>query len=377
MRKVHISLVGKETVPIYLGVKEAEPDMVFLICSSNTKTEAERIAKQFPNMEIKTIEFEPMDLEKIFSDIKILEQQFKDDDIISLNLVGGTKFWSLAFYSVFTLKENVTINLIDQQNNLWDFSTQTFKQLEFDITKVFELNGNPLTKYTRFDEYESEDFVVVNDIYQQIRRTNFEDFNKLTSPADNKTKDELQRNKGELSLSSDSKVEWLRPDYAVICLRKKNRYVNEIREFKLYSPHSVDILFNTHWFEVKVAQLLSKIYKAENIYLNCVFSFKKVNTDKNEVDIIVKAGEKLLFVECKTQIKNTTDIDKFATVVRNFGGKSSKALFVTDAKMSSPAIEKCKESNIAFLSLEDYRNTKNVANVLEQQLTHFINDINK
>lgn len=377
MRKVHISLVGKETVPVYLGIKEAEPDLVFLICSPNTKTEAKRVAKQFPNMEIKTIEFEPMDLEKIFSDIKILEQQFKDDDIISLNLVGGTKFWSLAFYSVFTLKENVTINLIDQQNNLWDFSTQTFKQLEFDITKVFELNGNPLTKYTRFDEYTSEDFVIVNDIYQQIRRTNFEDFNKLTSPIDNKNKNELNRNKGELSLSSGSKVSWLKPDYAVIYLCKKNRYVNEIRDFKLCSPHSVDILFNTHWFEVKVAQLLSKIYKAENIYLNCVFRFKNVNTDKNEVDIIVNAGEKLLFVECKTQIKNTTDIDKFATVVRNFGGKSSKALFVTDTKISLPAIEKCKESNIAFFSLDDYRNTKNVAMELKKQITHFINDINK
>lgn len=376
MRKVHISLVGKETVPIYLGIKEAEPDIVFLIRSSNTKAEAERIVEQFPNIEIKTIEFEPMNLGRIFSDIKELEKQLLDDDIISLNLVGGTKFWSLAFYSVFNKKDNATIYLVDQQNNIWDFSTQTFKQLEFDITKVFELNGNPLTKYTRFDEYTSEDFVVVNDIYQQIRRTNFEDFNKLTSPTDNKTNNEIKRPDGELSLPTGSKVEWLRPDYAVIYLHKKNRYVNEIRDFKLCSPHSVDILFSTHWFEVKVAQLLSKIYKAENIYLNCVFRFKKVNTDKNEVDIIVNAGEKLLFVECKTQIKNTTDIDKFATVVRNFGGKGSKALFVTDAKMSLPAIEKCKESNIAFFSLKDYDNNK-VAIELEKQLTDFINDINK
>lgn len=376
MRKVHISLVGKETVPIYLGIKEAEPDIVFLIRSSNTKAEAERIVEQFPNIEIKTIEFEPMNLGRIFSDIKELEKQLLEDDIISLNLVGGTKFWSLAFYSVFDKKDNTTIYLIDQQNNIWNFKTQTSKQLEFDITKVFELNGNPLTKYTRFDEYIGEDFTIVNDIYQQIRKTNFEDFNKLTSPTDNKTNNEIKRPDGELSLPTGSKVEWLRPDYAVIYLRKKNKYINEIREFKLCSPHSVDILFSTHWFEVKVAQLLSKIYRPENIYVNCVFHAQKVNIDKNEVDIIVNTGEKLLFVECKTKIKNSTDIDKFATVVRNFGGKGSKALFVTDAKMSLPAIEKCKESNIAFFSLKDYDNNK-VAIELEKQLTDFINDINK
>jgi hypothetical protein len=73
---------------------------------------------------------------------------------------------------------------------------------------------------------------------------------------------------------------------------------------------------------------------------------------KNEVDIIVDAGTKLLFVECKTQVKNSTDVDKFASVVRTYGGLGSKALFVTYSPMVPEALEKCVEKGIAVFDCQ-------------------------
>ena len=97
--------------------------------------------------------------------------------------------------------------------------------------------------------------------------------------------------------------------------------------------------------------MLSKWDKAKEICLNCRFS-SKIDLDKNEVDIIINTGKKILFVECKTQINSSTDIDKFRSVVKGYGGMGSKGLFVTDAKMSDFNREKCEERKILPFSIE-------------------------
>jgi hypothetical protein len=86
--------------------------------------------------------------------------------------------------------------------------------------------------------------------------------------------------------------------------------------------------------------------------MNCHFPFKE-GVDKNEVDIIIDTGTKILFVECKTQIHDTTAIEKFRSVIKGYGGTASKGLFVTDAKMTEIALAKCKEHGILTFSLQD------------------------
>lgn len=115
------------------------------------------------------------------------------------------------------------------------------------------------------------------------------------------------------------------------------------------------MVFNSGWFEYKVAKLLSSWDKAKEVCLNCHFPSKQ-KSDKNEVDIIVNTGTKLLFVECKTQINRITDIDKFRSVVKTYGGMGSKGLFVTKEKFSDSAREKCAENAILSFSFVDAEN---------------------
>lgn len=372
MRKVHISLVGRETAPVYLGIIEADPDLVILVHSSDTKEETDRIIKELPSLNVIKKEFDPTDLGKIYFEINRIQRNLQEDDVISLNLVGGTKFWSLAFYDKFKERENVSIYLIDQQNNLWDIKNQKAKQLEFDMEKNFKLYGNPLTKYDKLDSFTQEDFQVVKTI-EKIRK--HKDFLNLTSFLDKAKQNELDtKSQGEFSLPTGSIVEWFKPDCAIVYLNKKDKPI----EAELKSPKAVNILFNTHWFEIKIAKLLSEIYPIENIYLNCKFPTKQ-GSDKNEVDIVVNTGKKLLFIECKTQVKNPTDIDKFATVVRNYGGKGSKALLITEANIKPAVVEKCRESNISHFALQEYqnKNEKVLIDGLKKQLNRFISGVNK
>lgn len=378
--KIHISLVGKETVPVYMGIVEAEPDEVILIHSSNTKTECDRISSVLsPNIKVRCKEFDPVDLNKIFFSLNKLRRNLLDkineEDKISLNLVGGTKFWSLAFYSVFNSMDNVSINLVDQQNCLWNFKTQTSIQLTplLDIQKIFELNGNPSPKYIPFTNYTEEDFSIVNQV-EKVRNTNIKDFNDLTIFTKSQ-KNESDKKENEITLTSGAKLTWRKPDYAQLTLlkHKSKPIITELQ-----SPHAVAVVMNSHWFELKIAKLLSNIYSKENIYMNCIFRDIN-NSPLNEVDIIINTGNKLLFVECKTQITNATDIDKFSTVVENYGGKSSKALFITDATMRESVIRKCEKFNIAHFSLQDTKCNKeqDIIASLQKVLRPFINDINK
>ena len=110
--------------------------------------------------------------------------------------------------------------------------------------------------------------------------------------------------------------------------------------------------FNSGWFEFKVAKILSKWDKCKEICMNCKFPFRE-KVDKNETDILINTGSKVLFVECKTQINNITDIDKFRSVIKNYGGMGSKGLFVTNAKMTDIAKAKCEEHGILSFSLQD------------------------
>jgi len=86
--------------------------------------------------------------------------------------------------------------------------------------------------------------------------------------------------------------------------------------------------------------------------MNVKFPYVEGNP-KNEIDIIVNTGNRLMFVECKTQIHTLTDLDKFSKAVRNYGGTGCHALFVTYGPMTSEAAEKCRDNGIIPFSFKD------------------------
>lgn len=97
---------------------------------------------------------------------------------------------------------------------------------------------------------------------------------------------------------------------------------------------------------------------------------------KNEIDIIVNTGQKLLFVECKTMLQNSTDIDKFRTAVKNYGGLGSKSIFITENEMTPLQKEKCEESGIPYFSFNYKDGTKKTVDDLFAQLEQELFNIN-
>ncbi len=351
MSKVHITLVGSQPAPVYNGVIATMPHKVVYIYSDNSYSN---------NALSKLLAEIPLLSEKILLDVtspteirdcaEKLANRFINDEV-TVNITSGLKSWSHWFGVVFDKFDNAAVIYMDQNNILWNYKTMDkTSDFEFDMHVLFRLYGNSLeNNYTPFTEYTAEDLTVISSV-EKIRLHNIRDFNKLTTILTKKQQQNLKEKSGIFE-DGNSYVKWDKNLCRVeICFKNDNNK----KEYKhiLHSPHVMELVFNAGWFEAKVASMLSGWKYAKEICLNCKFPFKK-NQDKNEVDIIVNVGNKILFVECKTQIFNTTDIDKFRSVIKAYGGTGSKGIFITYHQMSEMAKAKCEEHGILNFSLKD------------------------
>lgn len=384
MAKVHITLVGGQAAPVYYGIIEDKPDIVYLVCSSITRNETNHITKatkeKLPLVTIFVREFDANNLQNIANSIATLKQELNSSDEITLNLVGGTKAWSLMFYEAFSKESNVSISLVEQSGAVWDLKTHQRHEteIEFYINTQFILQGNPLNDYFPFSNYTSKDGEVIKEI-ERARNFAPKAFTNLTATISKEQEHELRTEDEGCFSYFDSYVEWIGESFVRLVLaRKRNgELVNE--EFVIESPNAKRLVFGSNWFEYKVARMLSIWKFAKEIRCNCLFPVKTINNNqiKNEVDIVVNTGNKLLFVECKTQINKSVDIDKFRTVVRNYGGLSSKGIVITDADMSEIHKEKCMESGLLFFSFKKPNANPDRQQALLSYLTQEIATVNK
>lgn len=345
MKKIHISLVGGQPIPVYIGIKEnGQANTVVLVCSAQSIVEAERIKAQFPKRDVQIRECSPTDLLQIEELANQLREQFNECEL-TINLTSGTKLWSLYFFRVFNEHNNVHFVYVDQNNLMVDVITKESRQCSIDKQTRFKLYGTPLKSFCSISEYTEADMRVMKDV-EKIRWKNSKAFSAMTNGVD---KANLDKEGVIPDAESGSSIRYDQLlNLAEITIKGRNAPIT----MQLQSEHVFDILFNAGWFEYKTALKLKQNPHVKDVWLNCIFADADGNP-KNEIDIIVDLGYRLLFVECKTMVFNVTDIDKFRSALRNFSGTSSFGLFVTHDRPNNKtrekynhALEKCKDNDI-------------------------------
>ena len=377
-RKINISLVGGQPMPIYLGMLATSPEQTILVHSKQTKQEAELI-KSRCNIPVDLIEFPPIDYIASLRMADAIIHQYEKDQVI-VNISSGTKPWAIAFSMLSFEYGNVQLVYVDQTNKIFDITHKELMPTSFslDIQTILSYNHQAASNHSNIEDYTEGDRKVMKRT-EQLRRFNYNDFTTLTIP----TKDKKWKNRlakclnpyQEIPLTGSSILYEKKDNRITILLKKKDgRSISEI----LQSPHVGDIVFNAGWFEYHVADLFSKWNFTKEIWLNVKFPYINGQA-KNEIDIIVNLGNKLLFIECKTQIFDITDIDKFRTAVKNYGGLGSKSLFVTDTKdMKSEALQKCNDNGIIpFCLRKDGGKPEDNIKILFSQLEQELLNVNK
>lgn len=373
MNKIHITLVGGQPAPVYHGIVATQPDTVVYIHSNDVRSRrALQSLLNEVNVPSESIMLDVTLPNKIKECAESLAEKYKNDEV-TVNISSGLKTWSHWFGVIFDKYPNAAVVYMDQNNVLWNYRTMTpSANFEFDMHTLLRLYGNSLqNNYTKFDDYTEDDFTAVKEI-EKLRKINFQDFKALTTVLARERTHLLRNSKTGTFTAGDSFVQW---DKNQLTVRFGMSKRGELHEVSISSPHIMNIAFNAGWFETKIAKILSEWSKAKNICLNCCFPFRE-NIAKNEVDILVDTGVKILFIECKTQITNTTDINKFRSVIKGYGGTSSKGLFITDSKMTDMAKEICKEQDILSFSLQDYAREDEAKKALFQLLNTELRKIN-
>jgi len=378
MRKIHITLVGGQPAPVYNGIVATNPDVVVYIFSDSTKSVVNKLREEIHILEDIQEPLDTTDPNIIMERVSSLQKRYSDD-VITLNISGGLKSWSHLFGREFEKMPNATVIYMDQNNVMWNYRTMNgTADFQFDIYTLFRLYGNPIENhYTDIHDYNIDDVESLKRIERIYGSSLHKEFTDLLSTLDRPKQRSLAKNDYgvfESQTGSGSYVEWEKKSkeseaYVHISLSSHKRHIDTVIE----SAHAIELAFNSGWFEYKIARLISGWNRAKKVFMNCHFPFDDIK-DKNEVDIIADIGNKVLFVECKTQISNTTDIDKFHSVVKNYGGTGSKALFITAAKMTDMASHKCHQYDIIPFSLDGEHpvadTDKALYNLLESKLSN-------
>lgn len=369
-KNIHITLVGGQLIPLYVGwmhdlKQRSSIDTLVLVHSEDTLSDAQRFTEIVAPAQCHYIELSATDIKSMEQEVARLVMQFAESDIV-VNISGGLKPWSLLFYQHFS--PQACCLYVDQNNLVTYLSTfKTFQEELLDMETRFRLQKQGVPKHRKLTDYTDEDFKDVERL-EKLRKQNYKDFNLLTSPQMPtstpapwvvQSKGTYHSPKGDpyAYISWDKKEHWIEMSFFH---RDRRGYVTE----RFSSPNAFNIVFYFAWFELKTAFVLKELPGVRDIWVNCEFQTQEGST-KNEIDIIVDMGAKLCFIECKTMIYNTTDLDKFASAMRNFAGLSSKGFFVTLDRPSlkstgvySQAKEKCQDNKLGYFNFGQYQDAQ-------------------
>lgn len=379
MTKIHIALVGNQTEPVYQGIEYSQPDEVFFVVSKRTHAKAQTVESFFRKIKFHYEQFPPASIAEVYQRIENLKKKLPEGSSVSINLVGGTKSWSIAFFDVFR-GTDAELLLVDQHNKVFSFTTKEETEIPIDWKKRFLLHDCEPVNYTEFKDYTEEDFKAARTL-EKIWSEDNQSFTNLTTDMAPRRPSPVPGQKRKVKLSeyvrladrgfnenNGDRVSYQKPDRVSIEMKDRG-------EIELKSPHAIDLAFNTGWFEVKVAQLLADW--GQNRFMICGAEMcgsktKEVNA-LNEYDLIIFTGSRLVFVECKTAIANYSDIDKFANGVKIYGGTSSCGVFITYFRINKTGLEKMRRNKIRHFCLKDGLSNA----MLFKELDDLVSEINE
>lgn len=384
-KKVHITLVGGQQYPIYVGIKEAHPDKLVMVCSEQSEKDAVRISREV-GMDESNVTMVLCDADDVSSANQVIKEsivhniidRFSDCEY-TVSLTGGPKPWSLFLLKFLYGRNNVRLMYYSQNGDQCDLINASQKQSEIplDMDILFRLKNAEAKHYRKFCEFSEDDFGVITKIDEFLSKNKdlIACFSVMTNPVQPQNRSQIQSGfcyPPEESGDSNPKIKFGKMNRkfsgsslnfyiengrekadGTIHIKKKNDDFSQ--DFYFEAPHLKDLLFFAGWFEVMVARMLSVWKRGKDIRVGVRFDFANSMKMKNEIDIIMNTGNKLLFVECKTKILHLTDLDKFSNVVKTYGGTGSKALFVSYFGIDKDVEEKCGATDIIFFSIADAR----------------------
>jgi len=368
---IHITLLGKATLPVYYPIIKLEQDIIHVIC---TKENVE-IAQQFEKVLIakgKLVEkhvvnaFKPIDVLKVCENIHSLANK---DDVFLYNITGGNKIMAFAAYSVAQKHKakiiyNNTTSIIDMTS---------FEEIE--ITSVlatediFLLQGQILKEYVQSDRIGNKEVDCAEKIKQFVVKYNKE-YGKIQNAYLRLYNKKMPNSYNHLGL------EFFKTENRVV-IKNNNQVLLEVDHEQV-----LGLLFEGRWWEVLVVDSINQWNNGRyEVWSSVKFKPKKtfvnnIDIDKNEIDVLVNIGNVLLFIECKSGNVTQDNVYKSKIVRDTYGGDKSKAIIVSFYPINDQNVEKAKESEINVFAPKHYKGGSELLTHLGVFLDGMISQLN-
>jgi len=337
MSKILINLIGKETIPNYHAYKEIQPDILIQVYSDFSKKAANILASMVNIKEtvVVSVECDGWNflelLERLRESIKLLP-----NDQLFVNVTGGTKMMALPVYE-FAKEQNEEVE-VRLFYSTTDSKIIWFLEREKKANFASELTIKELITLQNQQIYSSYNFDSIKEKFEKYLQVISGQIEKGTSPWNKFLKYvnlyiRVEEENNSQSLSKMIGV--LNSKQQVFLLKLKENgldiHYNQELFLSIDLPES-DILwflFNSGWFELLVAIKLVEKFPDYEILLNVIFNFRSnQKLVRNEVDILLCDGNKLIFIECKSGIIKSKDIDAIKIRKEVYGGLIGDSILV-------------------------------------------------
>jgi hypothetical protein len=348
--KRQITLVGGQTVPVYLGIQERKPDFVYLIASAESKSNLDRIRQCCDGVEFQEYIVDPYGFQEITDLIEQLVFEHTNDQW-ELNLTSGTKVMSIAAQNIFReLKDQVEMDsfYIDQKGRLFSLTLREYTQLksELSIPTFLKLSGHGNIKSSSLNKYTIGDFKFA----QQ-----WSDWLDTDSDLDNLYSAIGQECSKIKDFSSNVRIE-IR-DKGVANWKDQSLTVKTAsKSFEKHFDHknALEMCFTGLWWELLVAQVVNEWELKKEIMVGVeLLTNSKQKYAKNEIDIILNTGQNMIFIECKSGNVKQEDVNKMRAVKEMYGGISSRSILVCRKLPRRNILEKCSDLGIDVFALKE------------------------
>lgn len=338
MGKVHVSLLGKEVLPVFYPIQEFKLKDIYVIGTKenrkiyeNLKTVCDYIGSKIQFMEVGAY-----DMKAVVDVCEEIHGKYPDDTDFIYNVTGGTKPMALAAFIV-AKKHGAEVIYTDSKNclNMDTFESKPIGET-LDSRIIFLLQGQKLKNYHRWPDDGASDvdnswkilaFISKNrDVYKALCER-YIATNGLLNHFDGK---------GFKYSFYDNEM----------MIEKGGRKV-----LTVYSKDAKKLLFEGRWWERLVADAMWKWAEGRyEIDTDVVFDSPTAGADKNEVDILINVGNTMVFVECKSGTLSQNEIYKLATVKGTYGSDKSKSVLVTFWPLKEELRQKAEESQIFVIA---------------------------
>lgn len=358
-----ITLLGGQILPVYTGIIERQPDVVHILYTKETVRLKNRLIKNISGCKINSYQVEPYNYNSIEDTVtKIICDNEKA--LFELNLTSGTKLMALASQEVFKTLECFSF-YIDQNENLIDIANGKSVKLEKNIsTKNFlSLSNHDTFSSTSLKSFSEGEKKLANSILD-LRKSKsgiaelFKLFRVLN--VDSESKNFSYKNKKYNIKWDGNNLNVSAPKFLLESKGKK----------------SFKILTTGLWWEIIISSAISTWKSAREIHMSLVIKSNTNNrSDKNEIDILINTGHKILFIECKSGKVIPSDINKMRAIGKLYGGISSKSILVSFYKPPADLIERCQDFGVELFYLEEFNKKHIQLNTISKKLDYMLSKI--